>query len=123
MQEDTMKVLANARIFDGRSMLPGVHDVTLDGKRIASVNPHAGVAADAVDLRGMTLMPGLISCHLHPDFFKFEIGSGDRPDKDLPPGVLMAIGLRTCRVLLEATFPALVGAACGPDTHAHPKQT
>src|SRR3546814_6870641 len=88
MQEDAMKVLANARIFDGRSMLPGAHDVTLDGKRIASVNPHAGVAPDAVDLSGMTLMPGLISCHLHPDFFKFKLGSGDRPGKELPPGVM-----------------------------------
>ncbi|HEY9556454.1 MAG TPA: amidohydrolase family protein [Acidimicrobiales bacterium] len=116
-----MKVLANARIFDGRSMLPGAHDVTLDGKRIASVNPHAGVAADAVDLRGMTLMPGLISCHLHPDFFKFEIGSGDRPGKELPPGVMMAIGVRTCRVLLESGFTGYVGAACAHDIDAQLK--
>src|SRR3546814_18808824 len=102
MQEDAMKVLANARIFDGRSMLPGAHDVTLDGKRIASVNPHAGVAPDAVDLSGMTLMPGLISCHLYPDFFKFEIGRGDRPGMQLPPGVLLPFGVRPCRGLPES---------------------
>src|SRR3546814_18971342 len=117
MQEDTMKVLANARIFDGRSMLPGVHDVTLDGKRIALVNPHAGVAADAVDLRGMTLMPGLISCHLPPDFLTFELGSGDRPVKDLPPGVILAIGVPTFRVLLERGLPGSSGA---PSPHPTP---
>src|SRR3546814_1737190 len=69
----------------------------------------------------MTLMPGLISCHLHPDFFKFEIGSGDRPGKELPPGVMMAIGVRTCRVLLESGFTGYVGAACAHDIDAQLK--
>src|SRR3546814_21075178 len=69
----------------------------------------------------MTLMPGLSSCHLHPDFFKFEIGSGDRPGKELPPGVMMAIGVRTCRVLLESGFTGYVGAACAHDIDAQLK--
>ena len=37
-----MVVLTNARVFDGRSMLPGRHDVTLDGRRVASIAPHTG---------------------------------------------------------------------------------
>src|SRR6478609_6972972 len=111
-----MVALTNARVFDGRAMLPGHHDVTLDGRRIASITPHAGpVAGDAVDVGGMTVLPGLITCHLHPDFFKFEIGAGDRPGTELPPGVMMAIGVRTCRVLLESGFTGYVGASCAHD--------
>src|SRR3954452_12151718 len=97
-------------------MLPGRHDLTLEGKRIASIAAHGGtVAGDVVDLDGMTVLPGLITSHLHPDFFKFEIGAGDRPGKELPPGVMMAIGVRTCRVLLESGFTGYVGASCAHD--------
>ena len=38
-----MITLTNAHVFDGRAMLPGRHDVTLDGKRIASISEHAGI--------------------------------------------------------------------------------
>ncbi len=34
----------------------------------------------------MTVLPGLITCHLHPDFYKFEIGAGDRPGHGAAPG-------------------------------------
>src|SRR5688572_7441386 len=117
-----MVVLSNARVFDGRTMLPGRHDVTLDGKRIGSVGPHTGaVSGDVVDVGGMTVLPGLITCHLHPDFYKFDIGAGDQPGKELPPGVMMAIGVRTCRVLLESGFTGYSGAACAHDIDAQLK--
>ena len=119
-----MTVLTNARIFDGRELLPGTHDVALDGNRIASIDDRSGagpggasrdVVDVAVDVDGMTLMPGLITCHLHPDFYKFDIFAGEKPGKELPPGVMMAIGVRTCRVLLESGFTGYVGAACAHD--------
>jgi imidazolonepropionase-like amidohydrolase len=117
-----MVVLANARVFDGRSVLVGRHDVTLDGRRIASVAEHAGaVSGDVIDLEGRTVLPGLITCHLHPDFYKFDIFAGDRPGKELPPGVMMAIGVRTCRVLLESGFTGYVGASCAHDIDAQLK--
>ena len=34
---------------------------------------------------GMTCMPGLITCHLHPDFYKFDIFAGEKPGKELRP--------------------------------------
>jgi len=85
-----MVVLTNARIFDGREMLAGTHDVVLDGNRIAAIDDraHAGSGAgpgDTIDVAGMTLMPGLITCHLHPDFYKFDIFAGEKPGKELPP--------------------------------------
>src|SRR6476660_8893659 len=111
-----MVVLTNARIFDGREMLAGTHDVALDGNRIASIDDRASaVSSDVIDVGGMTLMPGLITCHLHPDFYKFDIFAGEKPGKELPPGVMMAIGVRTCRVLLESGFTGYVGAACAHD--------
>ena len=111
-----MPVLTNARIFDGRELHPGTHDVTLDGNRIASIDDRANAgSSDVVDVAGMTLMPGLITCHLHPDFYKFDISAGEKPGKELPPGVMMAIGVRTCRILLESGFTGYVGAACAHD--------
>ncbi len=108
--------LTNARVFDGHALLDGRHDVVVDRRRITSIVPSGGqVADDAVDLGGMTLMPGLITSHLHPDFFRYELTSGDRPGKELPPGVMMAIGVRTCRVLLESGFTGYSGAGCAHD--------
>jgi imidazolonepropionase-like amidohydrolase len=111
-----MLVLANARVFNGWEMLPGSHQVTVEGNRIAAVDDvRDEVSAEVLDVGGMTLMPGLITCHLHPDFFKFDILSGEKPGKELPPGVMMAIGVRTCRVLLESGFTGYAGAGCAHD--------
>jgi imidazolonepropionase-like amidohydrolase len=111
-----MMVLTNARVFDGRQMLPGSHRVTVEGTRISAVDDMRDKAsAEVIDVGGMTLMPGLITCHLHPDFFKFDILSGEKPGKELPPGVMMAIGVRTCRVLLESGFTGYAGAGCAHD--------
>lgn len=112
----------NARIFDGSALLPGTHAVTVKEGRIAAVGQQQeDVSADAIDLHGMTLMPGLITCHLHPEFFRFSPAqgqAGERPGKELPPGVLMAIGVRTCGVLLQSGFTGYVGAGCAHDIDA-----
>ena len=118
-----MVTFANARVFDGTAMLPGLKTVTLDGARIAAVGDGPG-GADAIDLAGMTLMPGLITCHFHPDFYKFSIAQGLAGfplGKELPPGVLMAIGVRNCGVLLESGFTGYVGATSGHDIDAQLK--
>jgi imidazolonepropionase-like amidohydrolase len=115
-------ILTNARVFDGTQLLPGTYDISLRGRRIASIDAAgAGPEDDAVDLRGMTLLPGLITSHLHPDFYKYELTSGERPGKERPPGVMMAIGVRTCRVLLESGFTGYSGAACAHDIDAQLK--
>jgi imidazolonepropionase-like amidohydrolase len=117
--------LTNASIFDGRKMLPGRSSVTLDGNRIAAIGqqPPAG-SEKIIDLGGMTLMPGLTTCHLHPDFFRFTLAmgmDGQTPGHERAPGVLMAIGIRVCRVLLESGFTGYVGAACGHNIDAQLK--
>lgn len=119
-----MLVLANAKVFDGRTMLPGTHTVTVEGTQIVAIDPDSGIVpVGAVDVAGMTLMPGLITSHLHPDFYKFSIAiaATERPGKELPPGVMMAIGVRTCRVLLESGFTGYSGASCAHDIDAQLK--
>ena len=59
-----MAVFTNARIFDGREMLAGTHDVTLDGNRIASnpdpdaAPPRAGDLAAVIDARDALVVGG-----------------------------------------------------------------
>jgi imidazolonepropionase-like amidohydrolase len=117
-----MITLTNARLFDGRKMRPGQWHVSLEGDRIASVSdkPAAG-GGEVIDLGGMTLMPGLITGHFHPDFYKFDLATalrGDQLGKELPPGVGMAMGVRQCRVLLDSGFTGYIGAGCAHDIDA-----
>ena len=115
-----MTTFTNARVFDGAAMLPGTRTVALEGNRIVSVSEAPG-GKDAIDLNGMTLMPGLITCHFHPDFYKFTLAmgmAGEPLGKELPPGVLMAIAVRNCGVLLESGFTGYVGATAGHDIDA-----
>jgi imidazolonepropionase-like amidohydrolase len=118
--------LTNARVFDGLAMLPGRRTVTLDGNRVVAVSDDGKLAGagERIDLGGMTVMPGMISCHLHSDNYKWGMSdflAGDRLGKERPPGVLMACGVRTCRVLLESGFTGYVGAACSNDIDAQLK--
>jgi enamidase len=61
-------VLTNLRLIDGTG-----HDtidkmaIIIDGNRIERVEPVSSYAdeTNVVDIRGLTVMPGLIDCHLH----------------------------------------------------------
>src|SRR5258705_2230200 len=91
-----MLTLTNARIFDGLTMLPGRRTVTLDGNRITSVSEDGKLAraGERIDLGGMTLMPGMISCHLHSDNYKWGIAdfiAGDRLGQERPPRVMVTL--------------------------------
>lgn len=120
-----MLTLTNARLFDGEQSLEGLQSLSIDKDRIDRIGTGLrGGEGDTIDLNGMTVMPGLITCHLHPEFYRFSLAqgqAGERPGKELPPGVLMAIGVRTCRVLLESGFTGYVGAACAHDIDAQLK--
>jgi len=63
-----MLALANGNLIDGTGRKPAEKaTVVIEGNRIASVG--LGIAypegADVIDLKGLTVMPGLIDCHLH----------------------------------------------------------
>ncbi|TGD76141.1 amidohydrolase family protein [Mangrovimicrobium sediminis] len=114
----------NARVYDGHRLLPGLHSVSLAQGLIGELDAPIAEDARCIDAAGLTLLPGLVTCHLHPDFYKFTLAeglAGAQLGKELPPGVLMAVGVRTCRVLLESGFTGYVGAACAHDIDAQLK--
>lgn len=114
-----MYTLTNARLFDGARMLPGTHSVAVDGNSIAGID--GAISGETIDLGGMTLMPGMITCHFHPDFYKFTLPmgfAGDQLGKEFPPGVMMAMGVRQCGVLLESGFTGYIGASASNDIDA-----
>lgn len=117
--------LSNARVFNGSELLPGTRTVSIDNGLVAAISDQPpATAGDNIDLAGMTLMPGLISCHLHPEFYRFTLAhgqAGERPGMELPPGVLMAIAVRTCGTLLDSGFTGYVGAACAHNIDAQLK--
>lgn len=114
-----MYTLTNARLFDGTRMLPRTHSVTIDGNCIIAID--AAVGGETIDLGGMTLMPGMISCHFHADFLLFKLEkyfAGEQVGKEMPPGVLMAMGVRQCGVLLESGFTGYIGASASNNIDA-----
>ena len=72
-------LFTNGLIFDGRSPdLLADHDVVVQDGIIAQISPAASGPFDSIiDLKGATLMPGLIDAHFHAyavevDFLKLE---------------------------------------------------
>jgi len=63
-----MLVLTSARLIDGTGGSP-VDDATIvsDGSRVIAAGPDANYPSDAqvLDVRGLTVMPGLIDVHVH----------------------------------------------------------
>jgi len=59
-------ILANATVVEAAGRRDGLH-LRLDGERIAEIadRPLAGGGLPVLDLRGKTVMPGLIDCHVH----------------------------------------------------------
>jgi imidazolonepropionase-like amidohydrolase len=61
-------IFTNCAVLDGtRNERREDHHVLIEGDRIREVSdqPLAGVAATTIDLKGRTLMPGLIDAHVH----------------------------------------------------------
>ena len=92
-----MTVFENAALLDVEAgvLRPGT-SVLVDGDRIAEVSdrPIAAGRADRIDLRGRTLMPGLIDAHVHATITTMDLAAmGRRP--------LMLVA-QEARVILEA---------------------
>ncbi len=106
-------VLTGARVLDGDdAVLPDGH-VVVDGDRIAAVG--SGPAPDPqpddrlVDLKGRTVMPGMVNCHFHATYH--ELGTVTAPFGLEEPMALQAVrATRSLRLLLECGFTSAVSA-------------
>jgi imidazolonepropionase-like amidohydrolase len=112
-------VFQNARLLDGRSP-EGEHDcfVRAEGGLIREISdkPIRDSGARTIDLRGMTLMPGLIDCHVHVVASLVNLGQNALlPDALVAfhaqriMGEMLARGFTTVRDVGGATY-ALVDA-------------
>jgi imidazolonepropionase-like amidohydrolase len=87
-------LISNAAVYDGVSdaLRPGC-DVLVEGGEIREVSdrPIAANAATRIDLRGRTLMPGLIDCHVHVTATMLDLGANARVPHTLQAYKVMPI--------------------------------
>ncbi len=108
----TAKIISNVRILDASGDAPFDGEIEIQGNRIKTVARGQGALARAgqavLDGRGCTLMPGLIEAHAHPSFC--DIANFEQIG-DTPPEEHTLLTAHFARVLLDAGFTSLFGAA------------
>jgi imidazolonepropionase-like amidohydrolase len=74
----------NGRLFDGESLLENAN-VLVEGERIREVSDRAitSASAERIDLRGRTLMPGLIDAHFHAYATELDLGKAEQTPRSL----------------------------------------
>lgn len=97
-----IRVLTGATLIDGTGAAPVADAViVIDGERIAAAGPRQGLSwpgdAEIVDVRGKTVIPGLIDAHDHMASHGYALAT--RFGLDEPASTAH---LRTARVLAEA---------------------
>jgi imidazolonepropionase-like amidohydrolase len=108
-----MMIIRSARILDGRGGVIERGTLIVEGGRIVQVGPEGDVrlprggdrkGPDLLDLnaRGMTVLPGLIDCHVH-------LCLGAEPDvaraiQEEDPATTLLKATRSARLTLEAGF-------------------
>jgi imidazolonepropionase-like amidohydrolase len=80
----TAMLFHNARLFDGVTTHENA-SVLVEGERIREVSDRAisSASADRIDLRGRTLMPGLIDAHFHAYATELDLGKAEQTPRSL----------------------------------------
>jgi imidazolonepropionase-like amidohydrolase len=80
----TAMLFHNARLFDGVTAHENA-SVLVEGERIREVSDRAisSASADRIDLRGRTLMPGLIDAHFHAYATELDLGKAEQTPRSL----------------------------------------
>ncbi|MEW6542220.1 MAG: amidohydrolase family protein [Nitrospirota bacterium] len=105
-EENMTLAFRQARIIDGLGRTLERAALVIHGDRIAVVGPEGRVtvprSAARIDARGLTILPGLIDCHVH-------LGLGGEPDvvaaiEAEAPALTLLKAARFARLTLEAGF-------------------
>jgi imidazolonepropionase-like amidohydrolase len=116
-------IFTNGLVFDGTGSAPAPGEVVVEGNRISEVWPGHGAAdtehAEVFDVRGATVMPGLVESHAHLTF-PSAVGHLDpsfNPPLDVSffghiegPEAELARAERNARILLDAGFTSAYSA-------------
>ena len=105
-------IFRDAMVWDGSGAASFPADVLVEGNRIRSVARDRGqLAADgvqAIECRGMTLMPGLVEGHAH---ISFGGAVNDKDLGDIPPEEHLLLTMRNAKTLLDHGFTSAYSAA------------
>ena len=106
-----LTLLKNCHIVDGTSPEKSdLTDVIIENERIKELGPNlSSSSAEVIDLKGRTLMPGLIDCHVHVIAALADLGANGR----LPDSLITARALVLMRNMLMRGFTTVrdVGGA------------
>lgn len=105
-------ILAGARVLDGDSPAVDGRTVVIEDRRVAAVTAEPVSAAPGdgvVDLSGLTVMPGMVSCHFHSTYN--ELGSSVAPyGNEYPPAYQALISERNLQTALRWGYTGVIGA-------------
>jgi imidazolonepropionase-like amidohydrolase len=108
----TRLVLTHATVIDGDSSALTEAHVVVDGDRITAVsNGPVPVRPDdrVVDLRGRTVMPGMVNCHFHATYH--NLGSAPAPFGLEEPMALQAVrAVNSLELLVNSGFTSAISA-------------
>jgi imidazolonepropionase-like amidohydrolase len=113
-----VSVLRPAAVYLGNGALARDVVVVIDGERIAAVGPEAahiaaGAAVTAIDLPGLTLLPGLIDLHTHLLLHPYDRVTWEDQVLREPLALRIARATVAARATLEAGF--LTVRDCGTE--------
>ena len=94
-------VLRTSRALDGRGGVLANVDIVIERGRIARIVPAGSATGKVVDLRGLTVLPGLIDAHVHLDWYFNRKGRfHTRADGDTPGQSMLAASANAYATLM-----------------------
>ena len=95
-------VLRTSRALDGRGGALANVDIVVEQGRIARIVPAGTATGKVIDLRGVTVLPGLIDAHVHLDWYFNRKGRfHTRGDGDTPGQSMLAAAANAYATLMD----------------------